>query len=56
MHADEILQELRYILGSLEDQYTCSDREKCDEVAGELKALLRRAMRAKIAEEVRAIG
>lgn len=56
MRADEILQEIRYILGSLEDQYECSDRQMCEQVAGELKALLRRAMREKIAQEVRAIG
>jgi hypothetical protein len=56
MSTDETLKEIRYILGSLEDQYTCSDREMCDEVAGELRGLLSRAMREKIAEEVRAIG
>jgi hypothetical protein len=56
MKREEILQELRYVLGSLEDQYECSDREKCEEVAGELRGLLRRAMREKIAEEVRSIG
>jgi hypothetical protein len=43
MHADEILQELRYILGSLEDQYECSDREKCEEVVADLRAILEKA-------------
>jgi hypothetical protein len=43
MSKDEILQEIRYILGSLEDQYTCSDREMCEQVVEQLSELLRRA-------------
>jgi hypothetical protein len=43
MSADDILQQLRYILGSLEDQYTCSDREKCEQVVADLKAILEKA-------------
>jgi hypothetical protein len=43
MSKDEILQEIRYILGSLEDQYTCSDREMCEQVVADLKAILEKA-------------
>jgi hypothetical protein len=43
MSTGEILQEIRYVLGSLEDQYTCSDREKCEQVVVDLKAILEKA-------------
>jgi len=43
MNREDILQELRYILGSLEDQYECSDRQMCEQVAADLKAILEKA-------------
>jgi hypothetical protein len=43
MSKDEIVQEIRYILGSLEDQYECSDREMCEQVVEQLSELLRAA-------------